>query len=197
MTHSIERIEPTEENAIIVLNLTAEDLRNAELGESEVARIADASNPEHVQVQREKLRKNPERYMGAIASGAVVAFRKVNEWYTGDQEPYAGQLERVEIARWARRNNHHMPGRPLGIFALSVSSSLEGSDSSLAIARSLMDGVLVMQGRKDIRVGLHDNDPLAPLLRDEYGFIPTGKYGDPLGAPLQLHVRPPVGHRER
>jgi hypothetical protein len=191
---SIEISRVTPEDASRILALTAQDLREAHLPEDEVLTIANSSNPEHIKEQEQKLRLKPELYKVAMLDQDLVGFVKTNEWFTGDQKPYATPHEHYALAMRNLFHSHRLKGNPLGIFSLIAADHVD--ENRFEIASALLDEVLEEQNAKEVRIGVSWNEPLRPLLVEEYGFQPTGQHGRVLGIPHELHIRKPKAHSE-
>ncbi|HET6747187.1 MAG TPA: hypothetical protein VFH06_03720, partial [Candidatus Saccharimonadales bacterium] len=139
----IGRILPTRKNAEAMLAFTGEDLARAKVPPAEIWRVADPENTPLVDAQQQRLKRHPERYLGAIAGrqglgGTVEGFIKYNEWRIADQLPFENEEEAAKLEAVRAAGEHGLRGKPLGIFALHASSKqLEGSQ--LFIARTLVD----------------------------------------------------------
>jgi hypothetical protein len=193
---SLEITSAIPEDARRVLALTAQDLREAHLSEDEILAIADNSNNEHVETQRRRLELQPELYKVARLGFDVVGVIKTNEWFTGDQRPYASPLELAVLRKRDLFNSHRLKGNPLGIFALSTSN--DAAINRYEIASQLLDTALEGQEEKEIRIGLRWNEPLRSLLAEEYKFQPTNKHGRQIGdVPSELYIRQPLTHSEQ
>ena len=191
---SVEISRVTTEDASRILALTAQDLREARLSEDEVLAIANSSNPEHIKKQEQKLKLKPELYKVALLDQDLVGFVKTNEWFTGDQKPYATPYEHYALAMRNLFHSHRLKGNPLGIFSLIAAN--DADKDRLEIASALLDEVLEEQDTREVRIGVSWNEPLRPLLVEEYGFQPTGQHGEVFGIPHELHVRKPKAHSE-
>jgi hypothetical protein len=194
MSIGLQITPPALDDASRIVALTAKDLREAHLTEEEVLAIANAApNHEHVIEQQRRLELQPELYKVARLDMDVVGFIKTNEWFAGDQRPYATPLELAYLRKRDLLNGHHLKGSPLGIFALNVAK--DADISGVDIAAELLNTALEGQETKEVRIGVRWNEPLRSLLEDEYGFMRTHKHGKQLaGIPSELYIRPPKEH---
>lgn len=191
MSFEISNLAPVPyEDARGIVALTNEDLRHSGLSEEIISTNADPANQKHVDTQRRQLEEKPDQYR-VLHDKGVIGVAKLAEWYTGDQWPYASLIERVNLIKRARRNEHHLEGSPLGIFSLLVAQDPEYDQA--AIAKILLDDMLKTEAMPEVRIGIHPNDRIKDMLIDEYGFEPTGKHGKILGSPVtqELHIRKP------
>ena len=194
-TPHIARIVPTRRNLETIVSLTNADLQTSGLSPEEAAQLADPQNNQHLETQRRKLLLHPARYLGAFASSRfgneLKGFIKYNEWRAADELPYAEAAEARLLKDMIAAEKHHLAGRPIGIFALCVASSLS-QDAQPRFASALLHSVLEKFSDKEFRIGAPAEDPLVPLLRS-YRFEPTGRRGGPIsGISQELYIRPPI-----
>jgi hypothetical protein len=185
MTYELRPLTP--DDAPTVLQLTAEDRTRSGIPDFIAHRMFNPDNKDSLKKQENKLKNNSELYMGVVAAGhGLVAVRKAGPWYAGDQKPFDTVFERA-------RSLVHRPedAHPLGIFALNVAEEL-GSRDKIRVGRMLMDNLLPAQQREqpEVRIGLHESDPLKSLLEKEYGFKATGKHAKVQYVNEELFIRP-------
>ena len=184
---SIQPIEAMSDNASAVVDLTAQDLRRAGMDRYEAEAFADPTSLEHRERQLEKLAQHPDRYLGAFATGQLVGFSKSNEWLAGDQIPFASKLGRSALRLMTKVVYNHLDGRPFGIHGLVVNQELDSPDE---VIQDLLSRAIAAADRHEVRIAQYFMDPIQPLLRQN-GFVPTGKFGRPIGElNQQLFSRP-------
>lgn len=172
---------------------TNADLQMSGLTLEESRGVANPTNSKHIERQQRNLLLHRGRYLGIFAAhqalgGDLQAFVKYNEWRTADQIPYAEGNERETLQNMLQEEKHHLMGRPLGIFALTVSQKLP-QDTQLALASNLAYEVLAKNRAREVRIGIHENDPLK-LLLTQYEFESTGRYGEVIpGVEQELYIR--------
>lgn len=191
MSYSIERIPATKEHTHAILDIVRYDLVTSGMHITEADRIV--KDEDRIKRIHAKL-ANTADYMGAFCpDGQLIGYGQSHEWFTGDQLPYADRIERLTLRGHNLLHDHRLPGRPLGIFAVSVAARLSDADP-LQVAGDLIADVME-RGRNaeihhnEVRVGLADDEPLLPAFR-VHGFISTQQSGSPLGVPLRLYAAP-------
>lgn len=180
---TIGGIEATEKNADSIIQLVKSDLQRAGLTTDEIIKY---TNP-NIKTQTERLSRNPERYVGvfalvgALASEELSGFMKFNDWLNGDQMPFETRLKRLQL----KMGGAYLDGMPQGIHGLVVEDTL---DNGVEAIRLLTDEAVKLAQGREIRIALYPGDPAEPVLGD-YGFNPTGKFGELSGLRQQLYVR--------
>jgi hypothetical protein len=194
----IGHILPTKKNAETLLGLTSEDLLRAGASPGEVWKTSDPENTPLVEAQVQRLRRHSGRYLGVIAGrqylgGTIEGFTKFNTWNIADQITFEDEEEAARLETVLASGERDLRGKPLGVFALHAASALS-EQQQLFIAHSLVDEVIMRHPNRELRVGLHESDPMTEFLVKRRNFESTGKYGHPLEtAPsyeTQLYVRP-------
>jgi GNAT superfamily N-acetyltransferase len=191
----IGRILPTRQNAEAIVAMTREDLLRAEVPDKVVDLIASESEAE-VRAQQKRLARHRERYLGAVAGrqlplglGAPLQeVAKLNEWNAADQAQYETEEAAAKLREQVERGEKELTGHPLGIFALLVASDVLREGRHLEVADQLLEAVARRAGDREIRVGLHDSDPLLPAFED-HGFQPTDAIGTPISKAPDYRVR--------
>ncbi len=204
MSHIVSRLLPQERIARQVVGLIGEDMRRTGVDPGVVEGLANPNNEQHVDAQKERLLRHPSRYLGALTTkqllGGQLGLRnprlvglvKYNEHRAADQLPYAtNEAEQIELQAAIDANRHHLPGRPLGIFALTVSGVL-APYRQIEVAGSLIEAVVRRADEvvREIRIGVAKNDALLPAL-EQHGFVSTKIQEAHNGTPHTLYVRDP------
>lgn len=186
----LRQIEPTKENAQSLIRLTAQDLDQAGMKDSEIRQFADPQSLAHIESQKRRLDEHPERYLGAVACGNLVGFSKTGEWTASDHAFFSSSAEQLCLKAVSKLRHNHLKGRPFGIFSLVADQETGASQS--AIQSSLLSAAVQRAFDRRIFISEYPNDSLRPLLQSRF-FKSTGRYGYPLGSLEQeLFVRPPV-----
>jgi hypothetical protein len=141
-----------------------------------------------VETQLNRLHQNPENYSGYQQNdGQVIAYMKTNEWFRGDEAPFA----ETALARVAfRLRNGPMEPKAYGIFGLVVDQSLETMDQEELLHDLLYRsiGLATLRSSEIINIVIHDNDLALPVARS-LNFLPVGPKGEAVGAPGLLQQR--------
>lgn len=188
-------IAPSKKNAQAIVRLTQADLRQAGLSTELTAGIADPEHTRHVDEQLGKLRMHNRHYRGIFVgsrrhSEALQGFIKFNDWRVADELPYAVGVDSEELQQRLANRQHYLPGRPIGIFALSVDEELP-EQIQRHYARTLLELVIAKfpKYQREFRIGVYKNDPLQPVIA-ECEFRQTGRTGQPIPGVLQeLYIR--------
>lgn len=185
-------IEPTIRNAIAVQALTYDDLCTRGF---DPRLLADPLNADMLEVQVQKLQEHPERYIGVMYDGQLVAFIKENWWLISDELPFVSGPRALWLkARRAFRQSR-LFGRPWGIFGLVVSAGLD-YDIREEILTSLLQRSLENAGPRAVYIVVAPHmHSMLPRVLQANGFIPVGEPGEAAGAPgiVQQRYRRPAG----
>jgi hypothetical protein len=183
----IETIEPTFENAIAVQVLTLQDIKHG--GFQKPLELADPSNSDMVATQQQKLHDHPERYSGYTRDGQLVAYIKQNDWFAGDELPFATGARAVELK--ASRALHLDPSTgQWGVFGLVASDNLDKDDRESVLLDLLQRSFADPRSgeSRTVNIVIHEHDPLLEIAV-HYGFVPVGKLGEAAGAPGLMQQR--------
>lgn len=184
---TVDRITPTLQNAKSLLEFTAEDLIECGVTAETAAETANPGKLVHQVKQLMKLRRHPERYLGVslpaergLGHQALDGFLKYGEWGAADQAVYEGEEERQRLLAGVEKGQFGIPGQPIGIFALHVASRYP-IDTRLEMADALLDELMARTHGRQIRAGLHEDEPLMPAF-EAHKFYRTEATGYPLAA---------------
>lgn len=174
-------IDATDQNAEVMQALILQDLKSA--GIDQPWELANPGDSYKVEAQLRKLRAHPERYCGVTRNGRLVAFSKQNNWFVGDELPFATGFRAIWLkVRRALRLNR-MAGQ-WGVFGLVVLDGLSGDDQDAIFTCLLESSFKDAQGRPRtvniIDVGAYGRLPRT--LRD-HGFTQVGRPGEAAGVP--------------
>lgn len=178
------------------VNLVQEDLVEAYLAVGDIERAREAGDirrrPELEDAQARRYETGQGYRYGVVDTevGSLVGMAMVNDWYRGDQYPFASPLGRAGLKALKALNTPLIPGRPVGIHTLVVDRGLDEQDQ-FETAMLLGVGALNYAEDREIRISLPERDPSEEALR-QLGFIATGRWGERIGVPglpQQLFVR--------
>ncbi|HEY8886672.1 MAG TPA: hypothetical protein VIM31_04215 [Candidatus Microsaccharimonas sp.] len=182
----LSQIPVTEDDARTIQALTLQDVTLG--GFENPSALANPDNAVKVETQLNKLREHPENYSGyRQENGLIVAYMKTNEWFRGDEAPFA---ESAFARASLRLKNGSMKPKALGVFGLVVDQSLEKVDQ-LELLHDLLYrsiGQAATHAAEVINIVIHEHDPVLEMA-ERLEFRPVGPKGQAVGAPGLLQQR--------
>ena len=185
----INHIDPSTENASVIVKLKSNELKRNGIPLSRVNEIANPNDKSHIENQLKRLQDYPERYLGAIAlnSGDLVGYSNTSEWTARDQFPFSHGVERFALAAMINFLGNRLQGEPLGIHELVIGGE---ENERNKIVDVLLNRAIEVAESREIRIAQCNDKTIFPSL-GEYGFESTKKHAAfPDGLKL-LCVRPP------
>jgi hypothetical protein len=182
----LPQIPATATDARAVHALTLQDVTLG--GFENPTRRANPNDEAKVEEQPNRLHQNPESYSGyRQKNGLIVAYMKTNEWFRGDEAPFAETT--LARAVFSLRNGSMQP-KAYGIFGLVVDQSLEKIDQEELLHDLLYRsiGQAATQAAEVVNIVIHDNDPALSVAKS-FDFRPVGPIGRAKGAPGLLQQR--------
>jgi len=178
------------------VSLVQEDLVDAYLAIGDIERALEAGDvrrrPELEDAQARRFESGQGCRYGIVDTkvGSLVGMAMVNDWYRGDQYPFASPLGRMGLKALKALHTPYIPGRPVGIHTFVVDRGLDEQEQ-FETAMLLGGGALNYAEDREIRVSLPEADPSEEAL-SQLGFVATGRWGERVGVPnlpQQLFVR--------
>jgi|GEM_PF-6864741 len=191
-TYDLTRIEPSTENATALQRLSLQDLTDG--GHRHPTQLANPNNIHGLVVQKEKLARAQNDYLGVFRGDALVAFIKTHEWLLGDQIDFGTRAVRKENRRLYNEGIRTFPDSPLGILGLVADKQAAHYQDRQRMIDDLL-GYALFEARtgtavpRRVVIPIHDHDEVAPaLIRAE--FEPMRLSGKSYGMHQQLFEHP-------
>jgi hypothetical protein len=177
----LRNIEPTWENAVIIQELTFQDVIAGKFPNPES--IADPANEKMVSLQQQKLRDFPERYSGYAYDGKLVAYIKHHDWLVSQELDFATGAYTVALKAIRALRMNPSTGQ-WGISGLVASDELPEAKRNSILADLLqLSFVDPHTGRgRSVNVVVHEHDPLLNIILG-FGFVEVGEPKEVKGAP--------------
>ncbi len=175
-------IEPSLSHVRAVQRLTLQDVVMGDFPNPES--IANPNSLKKLVRQYERLKSNPDNYLGAYIDGRVRGYLKTGPWNIADQLPFAYENELPVLNSLLEQGVTTAPKLKLGIFGLVVSNELNHDDADAITDRFLhmaTDKALHLR-QSAVNIVFHENDPVQPIAMEQ-GFRFTGRMGEAAGAP--------------
>jgi len=171
----------------------AADIRRMVLAEAEKF-SSDTSRVKSIKDQEAALAINSHMYLGTFDdTDRLVAFAKFNDWRRADQIAFESLGKQIRYKFDRNKSDQELPGKPMGIFALSAFEALSMDEAILATGL-LVDDIIEEAGDHQIRMARYAHTPSFDpswWATNRRGFESTGKFGHVNGVLQELAIHDP------
>lgn len=191
-TYNLTHIESNHSNAVALQTLSLQDLRAG--GHRSPLDLANPYSLAKLAMQKERLERAPQDYVGVFRGDSMVAFIKTHEWLLGDQIDFGKRAVRRANRKSYNKGVQTFPDSPLGIFGLVADKEAAHYQDRQRMIDDLLAYALFIArtGAEKPRrtlVPIHDHDEVAPALI-RAGFEPLHLEGKSYGMHQQLFEHP-------